>query len=215
MKAGDESMVIDGYTLRPQDAERRAWSYEPIAPSLERGAKGAPLLQLIEAGAIAFLQATARVALHEDARAALLRRLQEREPNARTLEAAPIAVERVALEVKTESGWTAIAQSPGLGTAPWTAALAATLDAAALAAVKAALAGERQRARLTARIVRRGSPATVRIAAARSETRIETPEGTSSTRVATVLDESSPASEPVALELDADIADFFSGGGTR
>lgn len=213
MKAGDESIVIDGFTLRPKDDGGRGWTYLPLAPTLERGASGAPLLQVIEAGAMAFLQCTARVALNEDARNALLLRLKQREPTAQTLEAAPLTVERMALEVRSGERWSALAESKGSGTAPWTAAFAATLDAGAIAAIKAALAGEPRCARLAVRIVLPGSPGTLRSAESTADARIETPAGSASVRVAMSVDASSPAREATAVDLDADIADFFSRGG--
>ena len=117
----EEPLVIDGIKIVAKNGDRRVWSYMPPHPSLERGPGGAPMLTVIEAGATAFLQCTARVALYEEARTALLARLQEIEPQAERLEAAPLSVERVALEVKTGSTWVAVAESKSSGMPPWTA----------------------------------------------------------------------------------------------
>jgi hypothetical protein len=208
----EEPLVIDGIKIVAKNGDRRVWSYMPPHPSLERGPGGAPMLTVIEAGATAFLQCTARVALYEEARTALLARLQEIEPQAERLEAAPLSVERVALEVKTGSTWVAVAESKSSGMPPWTAALAATLAPDSLAAIKSALAGEQERARLRAWIVLPGSSATFRRSAAAGEVRVETPTGTASARFTATADASSPAGTATALELSADIADFFPTG---
>jgi hypothetical protein len=173
------------------------------------------MLQVIEAGSTAFLQCTARIALHEEARAALLARLQEKRPQARTLEAAPLAVERITLEVMTGHDWVTVAESKGSGTPPWTAALAATLAAGQLAAIKSAVAGERKRARLRAWIVLPGSPAAFRRSETRSEARIKTPTGAASASFTASANASAPAGAATALELSADIADFFPTGESK
>ena len=116
-----EPLVIDGVKIAAKNGDVRTWSYVPPRPSLERGPGGKPILTVIEAGSTAFLQCTTRLALHEDARAALLARLREIEPKAETLEAVPLSVERIALEVKTGSTWVAVAESKGSGMLPWTA----------------------------------------------------------------------------------------------
>ena len=179
------------------------------APRPGAGPGGRPMLTVIEAGSTAFLQCTARVALNEDARAALLARLKEIEPKAETLEAAPLSVERIALEVKTGSDWVAVAESKGSGMPPWTAALAATLAPGPLAAIKSAVAGERERARLRAWIVLPGSPATFRRSEATGEARIETPTGAASASFAASRRRIISRGAATALELSADIADFF------
>lgn len=209
MDDSKEPLVIDGVKVEAKDGDGRAWSYVPPRPTLERGPNGRPMLTVVEAGSTAFLQCTARVALNEDVRAALLARLKEIEPKAETLEAAPLSVERIALEAKTGSEWVAIAQSKGSGMPPWTAALAATLAPGPLAAIKSAVAGERERARLSARIVLPGSPAAFRLSEATGEARIETPTGAASASFAASHDVSSPAGAATALELSTDISDFF------
>jgi hypothetical protein len=208
MKEREASFVIDGIELQQKD-NGRAWLYVPRRPTLERGQSGAPMLQVIEAGSTAFLQCTARVALHEDARAALLASLKKKQPKAETLEAAPLSVERMALEVRPDSTWVTVAESKSSGMPPWTAALAATLAPGPLAAIKSALAGERARARLRAWIVLPGSPAAYRRSAAAGEVRLETPAGAASARFTATADASSAAGAATALELVADIADFF------
>jgi hypothetical protein len=210
-----EPLVIDGVTMAAKNDDRRAWTYVPPRPSLEQGPGGTPMLTVVAAGATAFLQCTARVALHEAARGALLARLQEIEPKAETLEPAPLSVERMALEVKTGSTWAAVAESKSSGMPPWTAALAAMLAPDPLAAIKAALAGERERARLRAWVVLPGSPAAFRRSAAAGEVHLETPTGNASARFAASADASSPASAAIALELSADIADFFPKGESK
>jgi hypothetical protein len=215
MQDREESLVIDGIKLQPKDGDGHAWRYVPPRPSLERGPGGKPMLQVIEAGSTAFLQCTARIALHEEARAALLARLQEKRPQARTLEAAPLAVERITLEVMTGHDWVTVAESKGSGTPPWTAALAATLAAGQLAAIKSAVAGERKRARLRAWIVLPGSPAAFRRSETRSEARIKTPTGAASASFTASANASAPAGAATALELSADIADFFPTGESK
>jgi hypothetical protein len=210
-----EPLVIDGVKITAKNGDGRAWTYVPPHPSLERSPGGTPMLTVIEAGPTAFLQCTARVALHEEARSALLARLQEIEPRAETLEAAPLAVERIALEVKTGSSWVAVAESKGSGMPPWTAALAATLAPDRLAAIKSAVAGERGRARLRAWIVLPASPATFQRSEATGEVHIETPTGTASARFTATADASSAAGTATALELGADLADFFSTGASQ
>jgi hypothetical protein len=208
MKEREASLVIDGIELRQED-NGRAWTYVPRRPTLERGQNGAPMLQVIEAGSTAFLQCTARVALHEDARAALLASLKKQQPQAETLEVAPLSVERMALEARSDSTWVTIAESKSSGMPPWTAALAATLAPGPLAAIKSALAGGRTRARLRAWIVLPGSPAAFRRSTAASEVRLETPTGAASARFTAAAKASSAAGAATALELVADVADFF------
>jgi hypothetical protein len=210
-----EPLIIDGIKIEAKNEDGRAWSYVPARPTLEQSPNGRPMLTVIEAGSVAFLQCTARVALNEDARAALLARLQERAPQAETLEAAPLSVERIILEVKTDSEWVAVAESKGSGMPPWTAALAATLTPGPLAAIKSAVAGESEHARLRAWIVLPGSPAAFRRSETRGEARIETPLGAASASFTATADASSPAGAATALELSADIADFFPQGGSN
>ena len=92
---------------------------------------------------------------------------------------------------------------------PWTAALAATLAPDPLAAVKAALACEKDRARLKARIVVEGSPAITRHWAAAGETTTSTSTTRASARFTAEGDLSPAARAPVARELRADIASLL------
>jgi hypothetical protein len=167
------------------------------------------MVSVIEAGPTAFLQCTARLALTEEARARLLRRLQAIDPRVEALEAEPLRVERVSFEVRTGSDWKSVAESTSSGMPPWTAALAATLARDALAAIKAALAGEKDRARLTARIVVEGSPAVTRHWAAAGETMTTTSATRASAGFTAEADLSSSARAPVAHELGADIASLL------
>jgi hypothetical protein len=210
-----ETRVIDGVKIAAKNGDGRAWSYVPPRPCLEHGPGGRPMLTVIEAGGTAFLQCTARLALHEEARSVLLARLKEIEPTAETLEPAPLSVERMALEVKTGSTWVVVAESKGSGLPPWTAALAATLAPEPLAAIKSAVAGEKGHARLRAWIVLPAAPATFRRATAAGEVRLETPTGAASARFAATADASSAAETATALELGADIADFFPTGESK
>jgi hypothetical protein len=210
-----ETLVIDGVKMAVKNGDRRAWRYVPPHPSLERSPGGAPMLTVIEAGGAAFLQCTARLALPEEARGVLLARLQEIEPQAETLEPAPLSVERMALEVKTGSAWVVVAESKGSGLPPWTAALATTLAPDPLAAIKSAVMGQRGHARLRAWIVLPASPAAFRRSTAAGEVRLETPTGAASARFAATADASSAAETATALELGADIADFFPSGESK
>jgi hypothetical protein len=208
----EQPVVIDGITLEPASADGQQWMYVPSGPVLELGPRDTPMLSVIEAGAVAFLQCTARVALNDAARARLRARLQEVRPAAKTLEIAPISVERVALELKTADGWNQLAASRSSGTTPWTAALAATLDPAALAAMKSAVAGEPGHIRLTARIVRTPMPAAYMHAESAGTTRVDSSSGTSTSSFAAAAHHASPASRAPALDLATDLAEFFRKG---
>ena len=171
----EEVVVIDGITLAAASADGHGWTYLPNQPAIERSANGAPMFSIIEAGPVAFLQCTARLALNDAARAQLLARLKAVRPEAETLESARITVTRIALEVSSGDVWETVAESSGSGMPPWTAALAATLAPAPLAAIKAAAGGESGRARLRASIMPPASPVAYRRAEAA---------GTYTTRVA-------------------------------
>src|SRR5262249_17308081 len=138
----EDVVVIDGITLEAADADARAWTYIPNRPAIDRDANGNPMFSIIEAGPVAFLQCTARLALSEDAQGQLLARLKAARPDAETLTPAIIGVQRITLEVSNGEMWEAIAESSSSGMPPWTAALAATLAPAPLAAIKAASGGE-------------------------------------------------------------------------
>ena len=212
MQDRQESFVIDGIELTAKDSTGRTWTYIPQRPNLETNQSGTPMLQVIEAGPTAFLQCTARIALNEDARAALLASLKEKAPEAQAIEAAPLSVERITLETKTGNDWIAIAESKGSGMPPWTAALAATLPPGPLAAIKSAVAGEKDHARLSARIVLPGSLASFQTAEASGEARIETPAGAASASFAATADASSPGSKPTSHEITVDLSVFFARG---
>jgi hypothetical protein len=208
----EQPVVIDGITLEPASADGQKWMYVPSGPVLELGPRDTPMLSVIEAGAVAFLQCTARVALNDAPRARLLARLQQVRPAAKTLEISPILVERVALELKTADGWNQLAASRSSGMPPWTAALSATLNPAALAAMKSAVAGERGHIRLTARIVRTPMPAVYQHAESASTTRVDSSYGTSTSSFAAATHHASPATPARALDLDTDVAEFFRKG---
>jgi hypothetical protein len=212
----DEPLVLDGMEIQPQDADGRAWTYVPARPSLEQSPGGMPMLTVLEAGSTAFLQCTARVALNEDARAALLARLKKLRPSAETLHIVPLSVERIALEIKSDGEWVAVAESKGSGMPPWTAALAATLAPGAAAALKSAVTGERDRARLRARIVLSGSPATVRRVEASGTVQVEMPAGAASSSYAVTADASRAATAPTPRDLSADLTQLLKpSGGNR
>jgi hypothetical protein len=207
-----QPVVIDGITLEPASADGQQWMYVPSGPVLELGPRDTPMLSVIEAGPVAFLQCTARVALSDAARARLLARLQEVRPAATTLDVAPISVERVALELKTAEGWNRLADSRSSGMPPWTAALSATLNPAALMAIKSAVAGKPGYIRLTARIVRTPMPAVYRQVTSTGTTRVDSSYGASSSSFAAATYHASPASPALALDLDTDVAKFFRKG---
>ncbi len=143
-------IVVSGVEMRPDDAEPGVWTYLPPGPFLELGQDGRPAIGLIEAGATAFLQVTSRLDLPEAARAALLGELRRRASGeAERVRPAPVTVRRVALESRPPDGaWAPVAEGTSSGLPPWTTALAATLDPAEAAAVRAALSGTRGRLRL-------------------------------------------------------------------
>ena len=214
MNEPDATLIVDGIRLDASSADGRAWTYLPDRPSIELSGTGAPSLSIIDAGPVAFLQCTARVALNEPARARLLTRLQTIEPRAETLEAAPISVERVALEVKDGDAWVAVAESTSSGMPPWTAALAATLAPGPLAELKAAAGGEAGHARLRAWITLPGSVATSWRAESSASTRVETPGGSGTASYTTTTEQSSPGGAARAIELSGDISDeLFSESG--
>jgi hypothetical protein len=202
----DEAVVIDGITLEAASPDGRAWRYIPSRPVIERSASGEPMFSIIEAGPVAFLQCTARLALNDDARARLLERLKAVRPVAETLDAASITVGRIALEVSNAGAWEAVAESSGSGMPPWTAALAATLAPAPLAAIKAAADGESGRARLRASITPAAPPVSYRRAEAAGATRLESPAGIFTTSYTTTTEDSPNTSPAEARELTTDLA---------
>jgi hypothetical protein len=201
-----DSVVVDGVQLRAADREGRSWTYVPARPGLERDATGRPMLSIVEAGPVAFLQVTARVALSEQERARLLEGLRALRPAATSLEVAPIQVSRVALEVKEGDRWVAVAESGSSQMVPWTAALAATLEPSARAALRDAASGERGRARLRASIALPAAPQTIGYAEASGSVRAESPFVVAAASYTTSIGESSPAGPASSLELSADLS---------
>ena len=215
MDAPRKSFVIDGIELTATDDTARRWTYIPVRPALETNDQGTPIFQVIEAGSIAFLQCTARVALNESERSSLLARLKEKEPKAETLEAAALSVQRLALEIKAGNGWSALAESKGSGMPPWTAAFSLTLGPDALATLKSAAAGEKDRARLVARIVLQGSPSSFRRSETTRTSRVEAPGGSSSESFTSSTDASTSGTQPESRELVVDLSDCFSQRGVH
>ena len=164
MEPEGASIVVDGIELQPDPLDPAIWIYLPPGPLLDRGPDGKPLIALIEAGTLAFLQITARIDLTDAARAALLARLTDKEPAARAIRAMTVTVSSVVLEAWDDdaSGWAKIAGVTSSGQAPWTAAIAATVTGAQLASAKAALGGTKARLRLSATITPPAVPVTER-----------------------------------------------------
>ena len=214
--SADRTLTIDGVTLSPT-TDDRAWTYLPVRPVIERAATGEPMFSIIEAGPVAFLQCTARLALHEDVRARLLERLKAQRPDADRLEPAGIVVGRIALEINDGNAWTAISESTGSGMPPWNAAFAATLAPAALAAVKAAAAGESGHVRLTASYTPVGAPAAYRHSVSTGVTTLETTSGVFASGYSTATQESplAGASDERVISTDLSIELASGGGGSR
>jgi len=201
-----EDVVIDGITLAAASSDDRVWTYVPNRPAIERSASGAPMFSIIEAGPVAFLQCTARLALNEDVQAQLLARLKAVRPEAETLEPASITVERITLEVSEGDVWKAVAESSGSGMPPWTAALSAALTPPQLAAIKAAAGGESRRVRLRASITPQPSPATYRRTEATGTTRLASPAGVVSASYTTTTEDSPMTSVVGPREITTDLA---------
>ncbi len=210
-----QPLAISGIELFPLDADATRWRYRPRRPSLERQRDGTPMLQVIEAGSTAFLQATARVALDETERTGLLDALRRERPTASSLEPLPLDVHRIALEIKRDDGWSVLAESRGSGSAPWTAALAAVLDPAGVAALKAATEGEPGRVRLVAHASEAGSPARTHYANATIDLKTETPTERASMAASIDIDRSTPAAASRPVELVADLSDLLSSAAAR
>jgi len=199
--------IVGGVEVSPK-GDGHTWIYVPSQPSLERSDTGSPLLQIIEAGPVAFLAATVRLALSEPDHSALLAQLQADDPTATDLQAAPISVERMALEVWTGS-WTAIAESAGSGAFPWTAALTASLAAETTAALKAAAAGTADRARLVARFQVGGSSGQVREGTASGQGWAETSAGSAGYVYRGELDATVEPTASTSREVTADLSRSF------
>ena len=147
MDTREEPLVVDGISIEARSGDGRMWNYIPERPTIQTGPGGTPMLTVLEAGATAFLQCTVQVGLDDAVCNALLTRLKEKRPQAESLEAAALSVERIALEAKIGSEWQVVAEGKGSGLPPWTAALMATLEPGTLAAIKAAVAGQTDCAR--------------------------------------------------------------------
>ena len=105
-------IVVDGITLYRKAGDASTWTYVPRAPTLEADATGKPLLRIVEAGGVGFLQCTARVALRDADRAALLQKLRRLRPEAQAIEAAALTVQRVALEWFVDGAWSTASEIP-------------------------------------------------------------------------------------------------------
>jgi hypothetical protein len=207
MNDADCRIVIDGIELR--ERETGLWTYIPKGPGLERGADGAPLLSVIQAGATAFLQATARIDLPEVSRTTLLTKLRERHPNAREIRSDVADVPRVALEMKAAGDvWAPLAQGRSSSLPPFLAALSCRLHPAELEAVSAALGGERKRLRLAATVRLRNRPSRERRLDAVEELRVETQAGSAAAHTATHAREAGDSGMRT-LYLATDIAEFY------
>jgi hypothetical protein len=215
MNAPAMSLRVDGFALEPTTEDGRVWSYVPAGAFVEHGDAG-PLFSIIEAGSTAFLQCTARVGIDENRRRRLLTRLQELWPAAEAIEPAPIAVERIALEARSDDEWVAIAESSGSNMPPWRAALAAPLTPAQLAACKAAAAGEPGHVRLRARITRTTNAGRSITAEAARSASVEASGHTSAFSYSTTTTHSTTGAAAGHIELTSDIADQLSPhGGAR
>jgi hypothetical protein len=146
-------VVIDGIELKGDPVDPATWVYLPPGPLLDRGPDGKPIVALIEAGSVAFLQITARIDLSDAERVALLAKLKQKRPAARALRVMAVTVGRVLLEARDDAaGWAKIAEVTSSGHPPWTAAIAASVSGAQIESVKRALGGTKARLRLSTTI---------------------------------------------------------------
>jgi hypothetical protein len=210
MNETEQPMVIDGVTVYTHDEDRIRWLYVPLGPTLELDPQGKPKLSVIEAGSAAFLQCTVRLALNDSPRDRLLQRLQRKEPTAKYLEAIPVTVQRIVMETQTGGQWRVIAESNSSRLPPWTAALASALAPEALAAVKAAIAGEHKRLRLRAWMELPPSPTSSRESRETIDVAVETPQGGAAANYEATASHSTSSQPGPALELSTDIADCLS-----
>lgn len=213
MNEGNEvpgARSVDGVEMRAK-GDGHTWLYVPDRPRLERSEAGTPLLHVIEAGPIAFLQATIRLALPDADRDRILATLQATDPTVTDLVADAIVVERLGLQARTET-WTTVAEGPGSGSVPWNAALSATLDAQTTAAIKAAINGEPGHARLVATFAVGGSPGSMHEASAAAEAFTRTTEGSAYIAVQADLDASVEATSATTREITADLSELFTAG---
>jgi hypothetical protein len=205
--AARDARLIDGVETYPK-GDGHTWLYIPDRPRLERSDTGTALLQVIEAGPVAFLQATLRLALPHEERDRLLAVLQATDPAVTDLVPAPLTVDRLALEVLTGT-WVTVAEGAGSGAAPWNAALGASLGPEATAAIKAAIDGRSGQARLVARFAVGGSPGSVHEATATAEALARTTEGAAYAAIQADLNASVEATEPTTREASADLSESF------
>jgi hypothetical protein len=198
---------IEGVDTYPK-GDGHTWLYVPDRPRLELAETGTQLLQVIEAGPVAFLQATVRLALPDTDHARVLAVLQADDPAITDLVVAPITVGRLAIEANAGS-WRTVAEGPGSGSLPWNAALSATLDPPTTTAIKAAIDGQPGHARLVARFEVGGSPGSVHEASAMGEALARTPDWTAFVGIQARLDRSVEATAPTTREVTADLSESF------
>ena len=147
-----KSLKADGMDVTADPDHPGRWRYLPDRPGLEAGLEGRRQFSLIEAGAVAFLQATMRLDLAPARKHALLNAVLRLQPDALTVEAAPLEVDSMWIEHGKGGGtWTVLASGRSSGMPPWNAALAAQPDKDAVAAIKDALGGIKGRVRLGTR----------------------------------------------------------------
>ena len=208
-----ETVVVDGLELRPDLADRWTWLYVPPGPFLDADADGRPGIGLIEAGPVAFLQATTRLDMTEGARDRLLGALRRRHGTRAMVRAVPVVVRRTTLELRgPDGGWTAVAEGTGSGVAPWTTALSATLTADQAGAVQAAMDGRRDTVRLAATFEVPGAAAIEReTTATAGATATTTTRATTTTAEVHVSEEISSAGPAPArtIQQTHDLADLL------
>jgi hypothetical protein len=188
----DPPLLVNGVELRRDPVDPTAWTYVPAGPLLETAPDGRAAIGLVEAGDVAFLQLTTRIDGPEPARAALLAGLRTRVGDGpRTVRPLPVVVRRVALQIAQPDGaWVDVAAGGSSGVPPWITALSAMLTAEQLVAVRAALGGERGRARLLGELEIPGRAAGRSTAA--SVTTTTTTTGRSETTSATRTESTAP-----------------------
>ncbi|MGH3939693.1 MAG: hypothetical protein ACRDTG_13890 [Pseudonocardiaceae bacterium] len=206
--ATDPPVVVDGVELNRDPADPAVWTYLPPGPLLELRTDGRPAIELVEAGDVAFLQLTTRIDRLEQARATLLAGLPA-SAGAQAVRALPVVVRRVALQLAKAGGtWVDVAAGGSSGIPPWTTALSTMLTAEQLAALRAALGGERGRLRLLGELEIPGRAAQVHSGTSSDGLTATTPNGhvevTVTTRTA-----SSPPQRRRIVEQTHDLADLI------
>jgi hypothetical protein len=209
MTNASERLVVNGIELSRDATDPGLWTYVPHGPVIARSPTGARLLQVIAAGPTAFLQATAEIDLPAALRGTLLEALQKQDPDARTVRSAVAAVPRVALEAKARDGaWQIVAEGRSSGLPPFTTALSGMISEELASSAKAALAGERGRLRLVARIVVPAPRRRERRADSSCAIEIEMPTASFESRSEAHEAETSGGADAV-LDLEADLAELF------